>query len=216
MKKLIFLFLLIPIIGLAQEGGFRSLKTISGKVYLSDQTGSQNRILIVQPNGHISSIDNGIDGQFLKTNGAGAYSFSTLPIASATVTGTVKVDGTTIVSTDGVISVSTAGTGWNHTYQPLSGTTITYDASAGINATLTLSGNTTINMSNVQTGMIGNMTIINDGTARQISFTGYTFKISLKIRGGSNMAWSSATGFDKFTWDYDGTRLTITGEYNVQ
>lgn len=102
------------------------------------------------------------------------------------------------------------------TPQNLSGTTITYNAANGANANITLSGNTTINMSNVQAGMVGNITIINDGTARQLTFSGYTFKISLKIRGGTNMAWSSATGIDKFSWDYDGTRLSITGEYNLQ
>lgn len=126
-------------------------------------------------------------------------------------------DRNVIALSDGTLSVTaTSANNLINTPQELSGTTITYDASLGVHANITLSGNTTINMSNVQAGMVGNITIINDGTARTITFTGYTFKISLKIRGGTNMAWSSATGFDKFSWDYDGTRLTITGEYNIQ
>lgn len=201
MKKLIFLLLLVPIVGLAQEGGYRSLKTKSAKVTFTDLTGTENRLLIVKPNGDVSATPMNL----------------TQNVASTTVLGSIKIDGTTLVmGEDSVLSVSTAGSGWNHTYQSLSGTTVTYNASNGINANITLSGNTTINMSNVQAGMVGNITIINDGTARQLTFTGYTFKISLKIRGGTNMAWSSATGFDKFSWDYDGTRLTITGEYNME
>lgn len=117
---------------------------------------------------------------------------------------------------NGVLNIPQYSGGAIFTPQNLSGTTISYNTANGSNANITLSGNTTINMSNVQAGMVGNITIINDGTARQLTFSGYTFKISLKIRGGTNMAWSSATGFDKFSWDYDGTRLTITGEYNVQ
>lgn len=201
MRKLIFLLFLIPFVGMAQEGGYRSLKTKLAKVTLTDLTGVGDRLLIVKPNGDVSTTS-------LVTN---------VPVASTTVLGSIKVDGTTLVmGEDSVLSVSTAGSGWNHGVQSLSGTTMTYNVSNGINANITLSGNTTINMSNFQAGMVGNITIINDGTARQITFTGYTFKISLKIRGGTDMAWSSATGFDKFSWDYDGTRLTITGEYNVQ
>lgn len=111
----------------------------------------------------------------------------------------------------------TSGTGWDTSYQSLSGTTINYNVSNGINANITLSGNATINMSNVQVGMVGNISIINDATIRTLTFTGYTFNISLAIRNATNSVYTSGNNqYDKFTWDYDGVRFTITGEYNLQ
>lgn len=134
----------------------------------------------------------------------------------------VQGSNTTIThSTSGtkhiVTIASTAGTSWNHGYQDLSGTTINYNVANGINANITLSGNTTINMSNVQAGMVGSITLINDASIRTLTFSGYTFKISAKIRNTTNSAFSSGSSrIDKFTWDYDGVRFSITGEYNLQ
>ena len=132
-----------------------------------------------------------------------------MPIEDGTVNQVLQTNG------NGVYSFVTIPS-FNIAPQNLSGTTITYNASLGVHANITLSGNTTINMSNIQAGTVGNITIINDGTARQITFSGYTFIISHKIRASANTAWSSAIGYDKFTWDYDGTRVSITGEYNLQ
>lgn len=217
MRKIILLIIaFIPLIAFCQSGGTRSLKTKSAKIVHSDLTGDNNVLIYLDSGGneHKLYLDNTltIENGFLK--GTTNY---VLPKASTTVLGGVKVDGSTIVSNDGIISTSTAGTGWNHGYQNLSGTTINYNVLSGINANITLSGNTTINMSNVQAGMVGSITIINDATIRTITFTGYTFKISLAIRNTTNSAFSSGnSNIDKFTWDYDGTRLSITGEYNLQ
>lgn len=59
MKKLIFLLFLIPIIGIAQEGGYRSLKTKSAKVTFTDLLGHGNKIVGVDNNGlsKVISVD---------------------------------------------------------------------------------------------------------------------------------------------------------------
>jgi len=60
MKKLIFLLLLIPIIGLAQEGGYRSLRTISARVTLLDLAGTGNKLVGVDNNGAVKNV--AVDG----------------------------------------------------------------------------------------------------------------------------------------------------------
>ena len=215
-KLLISIFILFSIIVSAQEGGLRSLKTKSAKIIHTDLTGDDGVLIVIDSFGRESKLL--LDPNTLQiVNGTLGVIQYILPQASTTVLGGVKVDGTTILANNGVISTSTAGTSWNHGYQDLSGTTINYNVANGINANITLSGNTTINMSNVQAGMVGSITLINDASIRTLTFSGYTFKISAKIRNTTNSAFSSGSSrIDKFTWDYDGVRFSITGEYNLQ
>lgn len=199
----------------SQEGGIRVLKMKSEKIIHSDIIGDNNVLIRIDSNGreHKLKLDNAtifIENDTLK--GSTQY---TLPTATTTTLGGVKIDGTTIAISNGVIS--SIGTGWDNSYQSLSGTTINYNVSNGINAIMTMSGDVTINMSNVQVGMVGNISIINDAAIRTLTFTGYTFNISLAIRNATNSVYTSGNNqYDKFTWDYDGVRFTITGEYNLQ
>lgn len=178
MKKLIFLFFILPFIVIAQEGGYRSLKTISAKVYLSDQTGSQNRLLIVQPNGHISNIPNGIG---VLHNNSGAFSY------------------------------------WNYAFQTLTGTTPTWNVNSGLGAYLTVSGNTSITLTNLISGMSGVIEITNPVTVYKLQFVGFSTKLGNNITvDATGMTLSGGSKFDTFSWVYDGAKLVIHGNFDYK
>jgi hypothetical protein len=91
-----------------------------------------------------------------------------------------------------------------------------WDTNAGINAKVTLTGNVTITLSNLATnGMSGTLTVINDATARTITFAGYTNKINPAVRIGANQVITSGGSFyDLFSWYWNGTHLFWNGSYN--
>jgi len=96
--------------------------------------------------------------------------------------------------------------------QPLSGTTVSWDANSGINATLTLSGNTTITLSNLVVGTSGNLSITNPSTLYTLTVSGYTNKISPSAYLASNqLKVSGSSKLDVFSWYYDGTYLWWNG-----
>jgi hypothetical protein len=103
------------------------------------------------------------------------------------------------------------------TPQTLSGTSPTWDMEDGINATITLSGNTTITMSNLVAGKTGSLTVKNASTqyTLNISQSGYVNAISKVIGMIGNYTKLNVTGasaVDKFSWSYDGYYLFWKGE----
>jgi len=101
----------------------------------------------------------------------------------------------------------------NYATQTLSSTSDTLVVSAGVNAILDISGNTTIRIEPTATCNTGNITVICEAAADSITFTGATMKISpyLGLANGKIPVTNSATGYDCFSWWYDGTRIFING-----
>jgi len=116
------------------------------------------------------------------------------------------------INTIAIFSSSGAASYINFTVQPLSGTTVSWDANSGINATLTLSGNTTITLSNLVAGTSGNIPITNPSTLYTLTVSGYTNKISPSAYLSSNqLKVSGSSKLDIFSWYYDGTYLWWNG-----
>jgi len=100
----------------------------------------------------------------------------------------------------------------NESVQTLSGLTPAWDVKIGIHATLTLSGNTTITLSNLVAGQSGNLTIINPSAIYTLTFAGYTNEISPAIWKVDNQPIvSGLTLKDVFSWYYDGSLLLWNG-----
>lgn len=103
----------------------------------------------------------------------------------------------------------------NLTVQALSGTTVSWNCANGSNATLTLSGTTTITLSNVITGSSGNIKVTNPAGAANIlnfALSGKTVLISAAVYVSSGRVSTSGAGkIDMFSWYYDGTNLIING-----
>lgn len=105
----------------------------------------------------------------------------------------------------------------NTTVQSLSGTTVTWNASSGHHAKITLSGNTTITMSNLVAGTTGNLTVTNPSTAYDITFSGYTILISPMLgASGDTIEMSGASEKDVLSWYYDGTQVFINGTFSYE
>jgi len=105
----------------------------------------------------------------------------------------------------------------NYSVQALSGTAVTWDANSGMNARLTLSGNTTINLSNLVAGTSGNLTIINPSTVYTLTFAGYTNKISPSVYSAANVVTTSGSSkIDMYSWYYDGTYLVWNGSQDYK
>lgn len=100
----------------------------------------------------------------------------------------------------------------NLTVQALSGTTPTWDVANGQNATLTLTGNTILTLSNITAGSSGNLTVTNASTTYTLELAGYTNKISPVVYSTTNKVLTSGgSKIDVFSWYYDGTRLLWNG-----
>lgn len=98
------------------------------------------------------------------------------------------------------------------TVQVLSGLTPSWDVLKGIHATLTLSGDTTITLSNLVAGQSGNLTITNPSTVYTLTFSGYTNELSPAIWKADNQPIVSGLLLkDCFSWYYDGILLLWNG-----
>jgi hypothetical protein len=149
------------------------------------------------------------------TNGGYIGSTATLPI---------------ITGTGGIVQAgswgSTAGTfaQGNHTHtgqsnnsvQFLSGTTISWVITNGVNAYLTLSGNTTITLSSLVAGQTGNIRVTNASSSYTLTVAGYTNKIATVVYSTTNQLKTSGGSYkiDVFSWWYDGTYLFWNGTLN--
>ena len=100
----------------------------------------------------------------------------------------------------------------NNSIQKLFGTTILWNVTSGIHATLTISGNTTITLSNLVEGTSGNLSITNPSMLYTLMVSGYTNKISPSAYLTSNqLKVSGSSKLDVFSWYYDGTYLWWNG-----
>lgn len=100
----------------------------------------------------------------------------------------------------------------NKTVQNLSGTTVSWNVTNGINSAITLSGNTTITLSNLVAGTSGNLSVTNPATLYTLTVSGYTNKISPSAYLASNqLKVSGSSKLDIFSWYYDGTYLWWNG-----
>ncbi len=113
--------------------------------------------------------------------------------------------------------VPVGGGGFNYDVQALSGTTETLDADDGMNSTITLTGNTTIELQNLTQGMSGNITVTNAATQYTITLTDYTFIISPFLTSSVDaITMSGSSKKDVLSWYYDGTQVIINGTYDYQ
>jgi hypothetical protein len=156
--------------------------------------------------------DNIISSQTALTSGLA--STDELMVSDA---GTVKKMDVSVLETYMQDNLSFGGV--NMTVQSLSGTTVFWNMTNGINAEITLSASVTIDLSNVPTGYSGNLTVTNASTAYTISFLvdvpTYDFKISPSLNssnGGITMSGGSVV--DVLSWYYDGTYIFINGTLN--
>lgn len=98
------------------------------------------------------------------------------------------------------------------TVQVLTGTTPDLDVELGINATLTISGNTTITLSSLVAGTSGNLSVTNPATLYTLTVAGYTNKISaVAYLAANQLKVSGSSKLDIFSWYYDGTYLWWNG-----
>lgn len=131
------------------------------------------------------SITDGTNGQALTTNGSGVYSFT-------------DVGGYEI-----------------NTPQALSGTSVTWDLNNGRDATITLTGNTTITITNATDGVTGTLWVTNAASVYTITFAGYTNAIDPFIRLAANMVITSGgSKSDDFTFKYNGVKMNWNGTLN--
>lgn len=105
----------------------------------------------------------------------------------------------------------------NLSVQSLSGTTPTLNAVNGVSGTLTISGNTTLTLSNLTAGWSGNIRITNPSTAYIITLSGYTNKIAPPIYTSTNtITCSGGSKTDVLSWWYDGTYLNWAGTKDLK
>lgn len=161
----------------------------SGGLTLYDLASTNARLLSVSPTGQLTPIADGTNGQVLQTNGNGGYSW-----------------------------VNQSGGTETITVQSLSGTTPTFDTSLGLNAVLTISGNTTLAFSNVNVGSSGWINITNAATLYTLDLTGYNFKITQNIYGntGYRVGLSGGSQLDRIGWSYDGSVVVISGSLSLK
>ena len=96
--------------------------------------------------------------------------------------------------------------------QSLSGLTPVWNTLEGVNAILTLSGNTTITLINLIAGQSGNLTVTNPSEIYTLTFAGYTNKISPAIWKVDNQPIvSGLTLRDCFSYYFDGVLLLWNG-----
>ena len=171
----------------------------------------------------------GTSGQLLVSGGAGSPAWST-PNATGTLPIVVASGGTTapVISINPATQFSAGSLSAadkikldnfpNLAVQALSGTTPSWNGLNGINATITLTGNTTISIGNLQAGASGNLTVTNAATAYTLTFSGYSNRINPGIYSGvaSSVTTSGSSKVDVFSWYYDGTSLFWNGTLSYQ
>ena len=129
-------------------------------------------------------------------------------------------DRNVIALSDGTLSV-TATTANNliNTPQEKSGTSVSLDYSLGRNMNITLTGSTTITMSNlVAGGIAGEIHVINAASvAYPITFAGYLFEFSQAVwKSGDTVVTSGLGKPDHFTYYYNGTVVEILGQVGLK
>lgn len=185
---------------------------------VNNLSGTGTRLTTAASDGTLGSIVNGADGYVLKMVGT---AISWQPESGGTETDPVFMAHTAHNITNGTGLLRNNGSGtWtydNFNVQSLSGTAPTWNASSGMNATITLTGNTTITLSNLVAGTSGNLTVINAASVYTLTISGYTNKISPSVYSSSNILVTSGNSkIDVFSWYYDGTYLIWNGGNNYR
>lgn len=198
--------------------------SVNGNAYINTSlrvnglSGTGTRLTTASSDGTLGSITNA--SGFLYNDGGGNYSYST-PSVSYTETDPIFTAHTVsnIINGTGLLRNNGTGT-WsydNFSVQSLSGTAPTWNASSGMNATITLTGNTTITLSNLVAGTSGNLTVINAASIYTLTVAGYTNKISPSVYSTTNrLVTSGNSKIDVFSWYYDGTYLIWNGGNNYR
>lgn len=102
-----------------------------------------------------------------------------------------------------------------NTPQTLSGTTPTWNLANGRDAKITLTGNTTITVTNAVDGMTGTLWVTNAASVYTLTFAGYVNAIDPFIRLAANMVTTSGgSKSDDFTFKYNGVKLNWNGTLN--
>jgi len=100
----------------------------------------------------------------------------------------------------------------NYSQQSLSGTNVTWNLANGKDATITLTGNTVITLTNATQGLSGTLWVTNPSTVYTITFAGYVNSIDPYIRLESNMVITSGgSKFDDYTFKYNGSKMNWNG-----
>ncbi len=192
--------------------------TSSGSVTLgtpsSITTSSTNSLTTTSHTHALDLSGRSVLTQYSLTGGGNLGSNRTLNLVGDVASpGNSKYYGTNSGGTRGFYDLPSGG-GANVTVQTLSGLTPSWDMGNGINAKITLSGNTTITLSNVPSGYSGNLTVTNIATAYTITFSGYTMKISPYLDSSSGaITMSGGSKVDELSWYYDGTYVIINGQF---
>lgn len=139
------------------------------------------------------------------TAGSSSPSNYTLPTASTSVLGGVKVDGSSItINGSGVIS-SSGGSSSSITPQTLTdAATVTWNLASGTNASLTIGGNRTLSISGAASGTYGTILITQDATGSRT----LTLPAGSKVLSGGVGIISLTTApaaIDILTFYYSGT-----------
>ena len=186
-----------------------------------------------------ATMDFGLSGQVLTSGGAGGplswtsvgggsmgYPSSGIAVSTGTGWGTSLTDNHANWdkynqwdggSTGLTASTGRASLGLNYSVQTLSGTTVTWNVTSGTNAKLTLSGATTITLSNITAGQTGTIVVTNPASTYSLSFAGYTNKISPSVYVSANTVITSGNSkIDCYSWFYDGTYLMWNGSLNYR
>lgn len=96
--------------------------------------------------------------------------------------------------------------------QALSGTSVAWNTTNGLNATLTLTGNTTLTLSNLVAGQTGNIRVTNAASTYTLTMAGYTNKFAPTIYLTTNQVKTSGSSkIDVYSFFYDGTYLIWNG-----
>lgn len=181
------------------------------------------------PSGTLFQYENGkFAGSILSGDASGNISHKTINQAiggNALSTGYLSYwDGSKLANltsqyidwnaTSGATSIANKPTFLISNIQLLSGTTPTYDVNLGVDATITLSGNTTITLSSLIAGMKGTLYVQNASTSYALNIAGYPNVISKAVGTIGNTTKLNVTGvsgFDVFSWSYTGTIVVWNG-----
>lgn len=166
------------------------------------------------PDGAEGSIlinQNDVGGFDILTYSGNSLNISIEDTTSNYITNVVFSNDTLWIMEKDTFSVRIDG-GENNNVQNKSGTTPTLDVNLGLNAKITLSGNTVFTLSNLVAGTEGNITIHCGTFSKTISFSGYSIIISPVLEPDINNAVTiNSNSKNVLSWYYDGDYVFING-----